>query len=75
MNGVTSSVTELNCGSVVLLAAKVEKLSTFSRGNTCVSQSNRIHANAAAQALANQIVFMLISKERDAEKKVADQTP
>ena len=59
--------TELWFCYVALLEPKVEKSSTL-RGNTCVSQSNRIFANTQAQAIANEIASMLISKERDAEK-------
>ena len=51
---------ELNCGSVAFC---------------CVSQSNRIYLNMAEQALANQIMFMLISKSATLKKKMPDQTP
>ena len=79
----TSSVAELNCGSVVfrcvafhaLLAAKVEKCSTFREATHASANQIAFHANTAAQALANQIVFMLMSKEHKAKKKkMADQT-
>ena len=38
-------------------------------GNTSVSQSNAFHANTTAQAVANQITFMVTSQEREAQKK------
>ena len=43
-------------------------------GNASVSQSNAFHANTTAQAVANQITFMVTTQEREApKKKMADQ--
>ena len=66
----TSSFAELNCGSVgfrcvafhALLAAGVEQCSTFREATHASANQITYHANTAAQELANQIAFMLISK-------------
>ena len=63
LNGVTSSVAKLNCGSVgfrcaVLLVAKVEKCLTFRVATYASANQIAFHANTTAQALANQIAFM-----------------
>ena len=47
----------------LLLVPKVEKCSTHAPANQIA-----FHANTAAQVLANQIAFMLMSKEREAQK-------
>ena len=81
-NEVMSSVAELNCGSVAfrcvpwlaLLVPKVEKCSTFREATHASANQIAFHANTAAQALANQIAFMLTSKEHEAQM-MADQTP
>ena len=63
----TSSFAELNYGSVgfpcvafnALLAARVEECSTFREAMHASANQIAFHANTAAQALANQIAFML----------------
>src|SRR4029434_8028617 len=77
LNGVTSSFAELNCGSVgfrcvafhALLAAGVEKCLTFREATHASANQITFHAYLTAQALANQISFVLTSKEREARKK------
>ena len=73
----TSSVAELNCGSVgfrcvvlhALLAARVENVSTFREATHASANQIAFHANTTAQALAKQIAFMFTSQEREAPKK------
>lgn len=69
LNGVTSCVAEVHWGSVASLCfayvacgRSCEKFD-FSSGSTGASQSNHVYANVPAQALANQITFMQISRE------------
>ena len=73
----TSSVAKLNCGPVgfrcvalhALLAARVEKCSTFREATHASANQIAFHANTTAQALTNQIAFMLTSQERKDKKK------
>ena len=60
----------------VLLAARVEHFSTFREATHASANQIAFHENTTAQALANQIAFMVTSQEREAQKiKMADQTP
>src|SRR4029434_4001501 len=52
-----------------LLAATVEKCSTFPEAMHASANQIAFHANTTAQALANQTASMLTSKEREAPKK------